>query len=297
MAIDPNTIIRLVLYTLLILSLCTLVFLSVSFLRRIKDERKAATAKVIAGWLGGVTAVGTFCIAALSVKVPIGILPKGDPARGAIETYYGLIQGRDCEHAWGMIHPARQDTLAKEYRGFGVKEFCAAYRTTKTYENLQIMRDEGATGVGDSRIYRVSYDVKDEFPDNRYFFEVRSKTLGDALRTESVNEKEVAEGVIANMRKYYDVPDDAKPQLRQIVDNMPVGLIFAPELINEVTRLMKLNYGIEFKEKDARPSRQEVRRHYVHNIVMSSDHGTWKIRDGLSIPELVAPYVPLEKPL
>jgi hypothetical protein len=29
-----------------------------------------------------------------------------------------------------MIHPARKDTLAREFGGFGVKEFCAAYRTT-----------------------------------------------------------------------------------------------------------------------------------------------------------------------
>jgi hypothetical protein len=60
---------------------------------------------------------------------------------------------------------------------------------------------------------------------------------------------------------------------------------------------MKLNYGIEFKEKEARPSRQEVKRHYVHNVIMSEDHGVWKIRDGLSFPDLVAPYVRTEKPL
>lgn len=297
MATDLNTIIRIMLYALLVLSLCTLIFLSVPFLRRIRDEKKAATAKSIAAWLGGVTAVGTFCIAALSVKAPIGILPKGDPALSAINTYYGLIQGRQCEQAWAMIHPARQDTLVKEFRGFGVKEFCTAYRTTKTYEILQITRLQDVGGVEGSRIYRVSYDVRDEFPNNRYFFEVRSKTVGDVLDTQSVNEKEIFEGVVANMRRYYDVPDNALPQLREILKNMPVGFIFAPELISEVTRLMKLNHKVEFKEKEARPSRQEVKRHYVHNLVMSEDQGAWKIRDGLSFPELVAPYVPMEKPL
>lgn len=297
MTIDLNAIIRLVLYVLLACSVFTLFFLGTAFLRRIKDERKAATAKSIAAWLGGVTAVGTFCIGALNLSIPIGMLPEGDPALSAIETYFGLIEGRQCEQAWSIIHPARQDTLAKEFRDFGVIQFCAAYRTTKTYEDMQITRKQDVGGVGGSRMYRVSYDVIDDFPNNRYFFEVRSKTVSDALHTENVNEQEIFEGVIANMRRYYDVPDDALPMLREIVKNMPVGFIFAPELITEVTRLMKLNYGMEFKERDARPSRQQVRRHFVHNLVMLKDQGSWKIRDGLSFPELVAPYVPTEKPL
>lgn len=297
MATDLNSVIRFILYALLLLSLCTIIFLTVPFLRRIRNEKKAATAKLIAQWLAGVTAVGTFCITALNVKAPIGILPEGDPALKAIITYYGLIQGRRCEEAWRMIHPARQDTLAKEFRGFGGKEFCAAYRTTKTYENLQITRQQDIVGIEGSKVYRVSYDVKDEFPNNRYFFEVRTKTVGDVLRTESVNEKEVFKAVVTNMRRYYDVPNDVLPQLHEIVNNMPVGFIFAPELISEVTRLIKLNYGVELKEKEARPSRQEVKRHYVHNLVMSEDQGIWKIRDGLSFPDLVAPYVRMEKPL
>jgi len=170
------------------------------------------------------------------------------------------------------------------------------HSTTKTYENPQITRQQDIAGIEGSRVYRVSYDVKDEFPDNRYFFDVRTKRVGDALRTESVNEKEVFEAIVTNMRRYYDVPNDALPRLHEIVNNMPVGFIFAPELISEVTRLMKLNYGVEFKEQMAHPSRQEVKRHYVHNLVMSEDHGVWKIRDGLSFPDLVAPYVRTEKP-
>ena len=297
MGIDLNTIIRVVLYALLGLSLLTLIFFGILFLRRIRHEHRFATAKTIAAWLGGITAVGTFCITALNVKVPIGILPEADPALKAIETYYSLIQERQCEKAWTMIHPARQDFLKKEYRGFGEREFCAAYRTTKTYENLQITRKQDVAGVGGSRIYRVSYDVRDEFPDNRYFFEVGSKNLGEALRTESVNEKEVFDAVVANMRRYYVVPDDALPQLHEVLNNMPVRFVFAPELITEVTRLMKLNYGIDFKENKVRPSKQEVKRHYVHDLVMQEYGGSWKIRDGLAFPELVAPYVPMKKPL
>jgi len=297
MSVDLNSIIRLVLYALFFFSIGTLLFLVLPFFRRIKDEKNAASAKTIAAWLGGITAVGAFCVGALNLKAPIGVLPDSDPAVSAIKKFYSLIQDRKCERAWGLIHPARQDTLAKEYRGFGVKQFCTTYRTTKTYENLQITKKQDVEGVGGNRIYRVSYDVMDEFPNNRYFFEVRSKTVGDALRTESVNEKEIFDGVVANLRRYYDVPDDALPQLRQVVNNLPVWFVFAPELLSEITRLMRLNYGIEFKEKEARPSRQEIKRHYVRSLVMMDDGGTWKIRDGLSFPELVVPYVRMEKPL
>src|SRR5690349_19530680 len=118
MTIDFNMMIRVMLYILLVLSFLTLVFVGVLFLRRIKHERKLATTKTITGWLAGITTVGTFCIAALNVKVPIGILPEADPAFKAIETYYQLIQERQCEKAWELIHPARQEYLKKEYRGF-----------------------------------------------------------------------------------------------------------------------------------------------------------------------------------
>ena len=87
--------------------------------------------------------------------------------------------------------------------------------------------------------YRVSYDVIDEFPKNRYFFEVRSKNVGEALHTESVNEKEVFNAVVTNMRGYHEVPDEVLPQLQEVLDKMPVWFVFAPELITEVRRLMK----------------------------------------------------------
>ena len=54
-----------------------------------------------------------------------------------------------------MIHPARQDFLQKEHRGFGVKEFCNAYRTTKMYENLQILREQDVKGVGGAKLQSV----------------------------------------------------------------------------------------------------------------------------------------------
>jgi hypothetical protein len=296
MAFDLNTIIRGVFVVLLFASAGTLLFLFVPFLRRVKSERKA-TAKTIAAWFGGITAVGSLCVSALSVKLPIGVLPEGDPAVAAIQSYFAAIQARDCAMAWDLVHAARKDTLAKEFRGFGQEQFCKAYQTTRTYENLQILRRQDTAGVGGARVYRVAYDVKDEFPNNRFFFELRSKTVAEALRKENVNEREVFERVTANLRRYYDVPDADLPRLREVIGNMPVVFIFAPELITETTRLLRLNYGIEWKEKAARPSRQEVNRHFVHSLVMLEEGSRWKIRDGLSYPELAVPYTRIDKPL
>lgn len=296
MAVDLNTVIRAIFVVLLFASAGTLLFLFVPFLRRVKNERKA-TAKTMAAWFGGITAVGSLCVSVLNVKVPIGVLPEGDPAVAAIESYFAAIQARDCKAAWDLVHAARKDTLAKDFRGFGLEQFCKAYQTTRTYENMQILRRQDVSGVGGARLYRVAYDVKDEFPNNRFFFEVRSKTVAEALRSENVNEREVFERVTANLRRYYEVPDGDLPRLRQVIGNMPVVFIFAPELITETTRLLKLNYGIEWKEKAARPSRQQVDRHFVHSLVMLEEAGRWKIRDGLSYPELVVPYVRIDKPL
>ena len=202
MIFDLNAIIRIGLFALLACSVVTLIFVCVVFLRRVKKQKEAATAESIATWLGGITAVGTFCIGALNVTAPIGILPEADPALNAIKTFYSLIQGRECEEAWKLIHPARKDILEKEGRGFGVVQFCNAYRTTNTYENLQITKSKDTAGIPGSRIYRVSYDVTDEFPNNRFFSDVRLKTV-DALKTENVNETEIIEGVIENIRRYY----------------------------------------------------------------------------------------------
>lgn len=298
MITEPNTIIRIILYLLLFLSICTIFFLIVPFLRRIKDENKSATAKTIATWLGGITAVGTFCIAALNVKAPIGILPESDPAIASIKKYFSYIQvkGNGCEQAWALIHPERKQILANEHHGYDVTHFCKCYQTTTTYENLQITNINDSKGVGGSKTYRVSYDVIDEFPKNRLFFEIRSKPVGDALRTERFNDKEIFNGIVTDMRKYYDVADDMLSSVRAIVNNFAFAFLFEPDLISQIARLMKLNYGIELKEKETCPTKQKVKSHYEHKLTMLQDQGIWKIKNGLSMPELAAPYDML-KPL
>jgi hypothetical protein len=288
-----NSGIHAVLYVLLGLSGATLILLLVLLVAQVRKKDYSAP-KRIAIWAGIATSVGSFAIAALNVSFPIGILPQSDPAYQAISTFYSAIQSKRCRDAWILIHSARKAELME--RHFSEVEFCGAYETTRTYDNLNIERQDTKQERTAARSYRVSYDVTDEFPRND-LFDLRLKDFADVTKSGSYDEKKLIGIIVNNMRLYYVVPTEAEEKIKELIANTPFWFIATPEFIAEMKRLLSVKYRIELAAQTAAPPSRRVDRHFVHNLVMEMDSRQWKIRDGLAAPVLVAPYVPRDRVL
>jgi hypothetical protein len=288
-----NSLLHAVFYTLFALSGTTVVFL-VILLVAWMHKKDYATLKKIATWTAIATAVGSFAIAALNVKLPIGILPESDPAYQAIRTFYTAIQIKQCDSAWSLVHSARKKELKD--KDFGEAQFCESYITTRTIENMDIQRQESKNAADLTRTYRVAYDVWDEFPRND-LNDLRLKDFGDVVKSHSYDEKKLTGIIMRNLRLYYVVPDDAEAKIKELIVNTPFWFTASPEFIAEIRRLLSVKYKIELANQKSPPPYRRVERHYVHSLTMMLDSGQWKIRDGLAAPVLVAPYVPRERVL
>jgi hypothetical protein len=286
-----NQLMHAVFYTLLALSGTTVVFLLVLLVAWLR-KKDYATLKKIAMWAGIATSVGSFAIASLNVKVPIGILPESDPAYLAIRTFYEAIQSKQCSNAWRLVHSARKKELKD--KAFGEEEFCGSYKTTLTFENMDIQRQERKNDAIPTRIYRVAYDVWDEFPRND-LNDLRLKDYGDVVMSRSYDENKLTGIIMRNLRLYYVVPVEAEAKIKELIVNTPFWFTASPEFIAEIKRLLSVKYKIDLADQKSPPPHLRVERHYVHSLTMMLDDGQWKIRDGLATPVLVAPYVPRER--
>lgn len=286
-----NSLLHALFYTLLALSATTVVFLLILLVARLR-KKDYATPKKIATWAGIVTSVGSFAIAALNVKVPIGVLPESDPAYQAIKLFYTAIEGENCPQSWSLIHSARKKELKD--KGFSEAEFCGSYATTLTYTKMQIQRQQSENDATSTRIYRVAYDVWDEFPRND-LHDLRLKDYADVTKLGSYDESKLTGIIMRNLRLYYVVPDDVEATIKELIANTPFWFTASPEFIAEIRRLLSIKYKIDLRTQKSPPPHRRVERHYVHSLTMMLDDGQWKIRDGLAAPILVAPYVSRER--
>jgi hypothetical protein len=288
-----NSLLHTVFYTLLVLSGTTVVFLLVLVVARLRKKDYTAP-KIIATWAGVATSVGSFAIAALNITLPIGILPESDPANQAINTFYTAIQSQHCSKAWSLVHSARKKELID--KAFGEVQFCDSYGSTLTYQNMEIQRQVSKTDSIPARIYRVAYDVWDEFPRND-LYDLRLKDYGDVVKSHSYDENKLTGVIMRNLRLYYVISDDAEEKIRELIAATPFWFTASPEFIAEIKRLLSVKYKIDLASQKTPPPLRRVERHYGHSLTMMLDDGQWKIRDGLATPVLVAPYVPRDRVL
>jgi hypothetical protein len=249
--------------------------------------------KKIVTWAGIATSIGSFAISALNVTLPIGVLPKSDPAYQAIDKFYTMIQTKNCSNAWNLIHSARKKEL--DDKSFGEMEFCGSYGTTLTFRNMEIQRKDNKNDALPARMYRVSYDVSDEFPRND-LYDLQLKDYTDVIKQHSYDEDILTGIILHNLRLYYLIPDDVETKIKDLISNTPLWFTASPEFIAETKRLLQIKYKINLANQKSAPPYRRVERHYVHELTMMLDNGDqWKIRDGLAAPILVAPYVPRER--
>jgi hypothetical protein len=213
-----NQTIHVVFYVLLALSSTTLVFLIMFLVQRCVRKRDYTAPKIIATWAGVCTSVGSFALSIVNFNFPIGILPEQDRAAEAIKQYYEAVQDRRCDDAWNLIHSARKKILADD-RNFARDQFCEAYETTQTYQNLELVRED-KKNLMTSRLYRVAYDVEDVLVRNN-LYDLQLKDFADVMGSGPWNEAYLTNAILDNLRLYYIVPDEIVPQVKGLIARVP----------------------------------------------------------------------------
>jgi hypothetical protein len=205
------------------------------------------------------------------------VIPADDGQK-AVRTFYEHIQDRDFARAWGLIASGRKRELAKK----GMRDaddLSEAYDTAQDYRNLQIVFDVAESST--SRLYEVSFDLRDRFPHStlfQYWREPMHKAFDDGL----IDRKKALASVVDDLRLNYEMPEGRVGQVEQYISNAQLSEAMGPRILSDVARYAKLRRTFRGPEVD-------VWTHYIQHLKLQNENG-WKIRSGLFPSILEASY-------
>jgi len=203
-----------------------------------------------------------------------------DPAKAALEQYFGDLQQKRFPDAYVIVSDAR-----KQERKSGLPpgtddflQYVSTFEGTRRYKDFTYEFDRAD---GEDRRYRVAYDVLNELPRSR-IFEARTQTLSSLPG--DLNWERLAKIVIDNLNEYYIVPDQAISAIQRYLGSRTVDDLLDPVFLAAMVAYLRNTEKLDIKTNSSRPENKEVWRHFKHDILMIKERGTWKIRSGLNNP-------------
>jgi len=255
---------------------------------RILRKPEARIASTITILTGMVEAAGGLWLGLSGAQVT---LP--DEGQKAVESFYNNLGEKDFPEAWRLIHSARKSELAS--RGLKTdKDFGSLYQTTQEYRNVRVRLDQVQSA--DSRLYWVTFDVRDKIPANT-FYQKRSVPLDEMIGAGLVRRDTVFTAILQDLRRNYEVPTATVPAIQQLALTQR-DLLCDPLAISNLARNNKLPRVFPGFEVD-------VWFHYIQHLKVEKDYTTgpdgskqaeWKIRSGLYPSTFVGPYAAGEIP-
>jgi hypothetical protein len=277
---------QIVLYILLITSAATLILLLASLARR---GPRSPTVGSLAKLIAAVTSLGTLMVSVLNVSTPLGATPEPDKAKQTIEQFYDAISDRNFDSAFRLIHRARLEEIRKVIPTFDRDKFAQTYDTTREYRNRFIALTAPSDDAA-GRVYIVSFDVSDEVPRNR-LYESRQTLVKDLAAQRILNFDVLMGFVFSNLRQYYEVPGSTEAIIKDYVANRQFESLLDPLFLSEIRRNLSVDYHVDLAPRVVRPSTVMVWRHFLQNLHLLKEDGTWKIRQGLAQPKAAAIYL------
>jgi hypothetical protein len=201
-----------------------------------------------------------------------------DDGREAIRSFYEHIQEGDFERAWGLIHSGRKKELANK----GMRDaddLAKAYETVQDYRNIQVVFDVAESST--SRLYEVSFDLRDRFPRST-LFQYLNEPLRKALEDGLMDRNKAFALIVNDLRLNYELPDSAVVQVEQYIGNAQLSEAMGPRILSDFARYAKLRRTFRGPEVG-------VWTHYIQHLKLQNDDG-WKIRSGLFPSVLEASY-------
>jgi len=270
----------------LVTAVLALLLIAVSTIRRLGPARTQFNA--IIKIIGGLGSISGILLAVTDHLFSLRPTPA-DEGKHTIDTFYRSIQNKDFDSAYRLIHRAKIDDIHRRSSSWGRDEFAHTYDTAQSFQNINISDAIGGAGES-SRRYLVTFDVCDEVPRNR-LFDARQREIGELVASGIINADALVTSVLADLRSYYDIPGDVRPDLEDVLLHRQTDSIFDPMLVFEVHRLLSERHLSKYPEAITPASRVRVWRHVLQGIRVDLDGTNWEIRDGLYPPLAVAVYV------
>jgi hypothetical protein len=230
--------------------------------------------------------VAGLCIYSITRSKSTASPVANDPGISVVERFYRLIGEKKLSEAYDMIHPSRIKVIHQSDPDFDSAGFARTYETTRRYEHMNVQFDGGSNRA---RNYTVSFDVLDEFPRNR-LYKTRNELFNEVFNQGCITSQQIIEGVIADLKAYYIVPDSVLPWIDDFIKNRQYGSLYDPEFVYEVKRNLEKVKNSILIPKENTPSSILVWRHYIQSLQLMQDNKTWKIGEGLSA-SVTAPYL------
>lgn len=202
-----------------------------------------------------------------------------------IRQFYKLIDKRDFEAAWNLIHKKRKDEIRAKNPRFDWEDFAKAYLSTREHSHLQIEKVQSPSAI--DRAYRVSCAVRDELPIN-HLYHSRVKLVKEWFEGGSLDREKLIGIVVNDVKAQFEVPKELESIVVKFIENRRFESLFKPEIILDIGRELKLT-----ERKDILASRDSVWRYFVLEVHLQEEQpGSWKISSGF-IPRLIeATYEP-----
>lgn len=220
---------------------------------------------------------------------PLDLRPSGrtaeDEATVVIQQFYKLIDKRDFESAWQLIHRKRKVEITAKKPGFDWKDFAKTYSSTRERSDLQIVRISAPSAI--DRVYRVSCAVRDELPISHLY---RSRTVlaKDWFDGGSLDREKIIGIVIKDVKDQFVVKKELELTLVEFIENRSFESLFKPEIILNIAQELSLA-----ERKDFSASPENVWRYFVRDVHLQEEQpGLWKISGGLERPLVNATYEP-----
>lgn len=210
-------------------------------------------------------------------------LKKIDPAKYALQQFFGFLQQKNFKDAYNLISDARK-LERKRSLPSGIddySQYMSTFDNTESYRNFtyELVREE----TENERGYRVTYDVLDNVPHNR-LFESRIRPISSF--SGAVDREEIIRIVLDNLREYYVVPESAIPAIQEHVKARTMDDILDPTFIGEMVIDLRNVRNIELQQAGAHPTNASIWRYLRYDNVVMIKQGSaeWKIRSGLNNP-------------
>jgi hypothetical protein len=267
------TALRYLVEAVVALSLVTLLAGILYLALSVLQKRGAGTVRALTIVTGILTAAGALWIKASGAQVT-----THDEARDTICTFYDHVQRKDFAQAFDLVHDARKEEMKQQGRTY--EDFKKSSESVREYRNIQIDFEQAESNT--SRLYWVSFDVKDSFPENRLSddsWHSSSRMIDAGV----VSGKKLLDIVMSDLGRYYDVPEEAVPKVREYLRKASLHFILEPAFIADVGDAIHLNRkpvnGVESWS------------HHIESVKLQTDNG-WKIRSGLFPETFIGTYQP-----
>jgi hypothetical protein len=203
-----------------------------------------------------------------SLRNKIAALQGSDPPTNKLYGYFRLLQNRQFPAAYALVSEARKKERKEQFAPQDdFENFKISFEHTFGFDNVVV------ASIGDKK-YAVSYDVIDNVPRNELYEKWRQQLFSSSAGDEYLNKDVVRKLILANLKEYYIFSDDDKTidAIKSQIISRKIDDLFDPVFLDRLARDVRDRSKVDMKLKDPHPENVQVKRHFLHHIIMVQEN-------------------------